>query len=300
LKYQYSQNDSVEIFPFESLRSDWYASNSALPKAFLRFISGKRNYIFTGFPRQWIPIFEWFQIPWQKSIDPSFYIPIFSDFSEKKILDLIRRIENNKSMRIFVESVSMYDPIVSDFLYILDNSISITEEKYLVKDLNEFNNHKTKNLYLNGWQSYGRLSIRKFTSDILKITPQKANALILPCSLKRPYNASKTHKNIYKILSDNGFCVDTFHKIVITSLGIIPEEFWGNEIVISYNSGVPDIYRLLTLSRRYFKNFSYDLVIDCLQFRPYTDILQIIHLEGLIKNLERINVPHTEHFSIRP
>ena len=74
---------------------------------------------------------------------------------------------------------------------------------------------------------------------------------------------------------------------MITSIGIVPEELWENPVVGSYDAGVPDIYRLLRLARTFFSSHSYDKVIDCLSFEPYSDILRILRAEGHFQELIR-------------
>jgi hypothetical protein len=76
------------------------------------------------------------------------------------------------------------------------------------------------------------------------------------------------------------------HRVVLTGLGVLPEELWSAPEVLTYDTGVPDIYRLLRLSRGYFRQAQYAMVIDCLQFKPYSEILAILHREGVIQQLQ--------------
>jgi hypothetical protein len=292
---QKMNNESTE-FQFSSLRYDWYVANQALPRAILRHCFGKNNYIFVGFPRQWIPIFEWYKIPWKNSISPQKYIPIFSDYCENEIVKITEGAKVNNTLRNFVEATSMFDPITSDFLYIVDHKLSLSKQ-LLDLDSQEFRNDtKSKKLLLNGWQSYGRPSILSLENKILTLKTDKKVALILPCSMTRPYSNSKTHKKAYSIIEGMNFGLEDMHKIVISSIGIIPEELWEIPQVMSYDSGVPDIYRLLRLGRKYFFQNSYQLVVDCLQFEPYSDILRILKLEGAIANIQKVNLSKNKKF----
>src|SRR5205085_11250271 len=96
-------------FDFSSLRKDWYTSNSAMTKAVRSCITGRRVLVFRGFPRQWIPVFEWFGVPWESSIQPPEYIPFFSDLTEKQVIEIICRARRENSLRVLVESATMYD-----------------------------------------------------------------------------------------------------------------------------------------------------------------------------------------------
>jgi hypothetical protein len=58
--------------------------------------------------------------------------------------------------------------------------------------------------------------------------------------------------------------------------------FWEDPIVAAYDSGVPDVYRVLRLMRAFFSRARYQQVIDCLEFEPYRDCLRIIERERLV------------------
>jgi hypothetical protein len=301
---QRDPSEGNEVFEFSSLRRDWYASNSALPRAFRRHLRGAKNLVFKGFPRHWIPIFEWFGVPWADTVPPIEYVPFFSDLSEDELVSIVERARQERSLRILVESSSMYDSTISDFLYILDNTCP-TASVAMQRDLDEISLETTrrgkhKTLKLNGWQAYGRPSVRAVEASVMQVEPRHDKAAILPCALTRPYHKSRTHKKIYRTLGENGFALAELHRIVITSLGVLPEEVWTMPQVLAYDAGVPDIYRILRLSRSYFAKNRYEVVVDCLQFEPYSDILRIIQREGLIERLTKIRIPAQKPFHLRP
>ena len=196
----------------------------------------------------------------------------------------------------------MYDPILSDLLYIIDNTISLTSS-VIEHDCQEIvgkTQKRTQRLILNGWQAYGRPSVRAIEDAVLEVQPKANIAVALPCSRTRPYNKSSTHRKIYQILEKHGYKIDELHRIVITSLGVLPEETWELPQVMTYDAGVPDIYRTLRLIRTYFGKMRYECVLDCLQFEPYSDVLRIAEGEGIIKKIQKIRVPSQKHFYIRP
>lgn len=292
----------LERFQFSSIRRDWYIANAFLPRVVRGCLEGRRTREFHGFPRQWIPIFEWFGIPWANSIEPPEYIPFFSDLSEEAIVEIVNRAKSEKSLRILVESATMYDPILSDFLYIVDNTISTASPAMLneMKEITEQPEKKKRRLILNGWQAYGRPSVRTLEAVVMKVKPKARIAVVLPCSFHRPYWKSKTHKKIYRILKEHKYRLEKLHRIVITSLGVLPEEVWDMPQVLTYDAGVPDIYRILRLVRSYFSEAGYQCVIDCLQFEPYSDVLKIVQREGIIKEIRKIKIPGQKHFYIHP
>jgi hypothetical protein len=159
---------------------------------------------------------------------------------------------------------------------------------------------KKRPLILNGWQSYGRPSLRLLEKEVSKVMPKSKIAATLPCSLARPYDRSRTHRKIYSMLKEHGYSIDGLHRIVITSLGVLPEEVWSMPQVLAYNAGVPDIYRVLRLVRKFFGRADYGLVIDCLQFEPYSDVLRIAKREGIIREILKLKIPGRKQFYIRP
>jgi hypothetical protein len=288
----------MEILPLKAIRNDWYTGNSTLPRAILKCIAGEREILFVDFYRQWIPVFEWYGLKWKGSVAPKHYLPIFSEMKEAEVCVLTERARQHNTLRALVEAASMLDPIVSDLLYIVDNSIPLNNQ-YVAIDTDFVVTGKSKKLLLNGWQSYGRPSVRAVEEEVMSVNPPHRIAAVLPCSLRRPYGESRTHQRIYQQLCDKGHDLNKIHKVVITSLGVLPEEVWNLPQVLAYDAGVPDIYRLLRLARAWFGKARYGLVIDCLQFQPYRDILQILQRENLIEELHRIAIAGQRHFFIK-
>jgi hypothetical protein len=280
-----------DLLRFDSLRRDWYTSNQTLSRAVLQTILGRKRLHFVGFPRQWIPVFEWYDLPWSDAIPPLDYVPLFSDGSEEEVCQLVAAARANRSLRLLVEATSALDPIVSDLLYIVDNSVA--GSGLAAKEAGEIEHSitiKKRRLYLTSWQSYGRPSVRALERAAARIRPRFPVAVVLPCSLARPYDRSQTHKRLYRYLASCGLDLAKTHRIVMTALGIIPEELWSAPQVLAYDTGVPDIYRLLRLGREYFAAVGYSKVLDCVQFKPYADILGILHREGIIANLQRVTL----------
>ncbi len=274
-------------FRFTSLRRDWYVSNEALSRAVRQTVQGQKRYRFEGFPRQWIPVFEWFGVEWSQSIPPLDYIPLFSESSEEDVVRLTASARANHSLRLLAESTSALDPIVSDLLYIVDHSApSAVLAAREATEIAEAVHRRKRRLYLTSWQSYGRPSVLALERKVMCIRPTAHVAVVLPCSLGRPYDRSKTHKRLYDALKAQGHDISEMHRVVLTGLGLLPEELWSAPEVLSYDTGVPDIYRLFRLSRDYFRRAPYAMVLDCLQFRPYNELLAILHREGVIRQLQ--------------
>src|SRR5207245_1287026 len=189
----------------------------------------------------------------------------------------------NGTLRTMVESIAVLDPVLADFLYILDHTSDYRPTPRLRRP-GPASNHPIR---LTNWQSYGRPEIRDLEREIDRIRARMPVAVVLPCSRRRPYDASRTHKRIWIELDKQGINHNKVHQVVVTSLGILPEELWNHPVVLMYDAGVPDIYRILRLCRRFFSQRCYRKVVNCLQFEPYSDVLAILRREGIIRNLAR-------------
>ena len=222
-----------------------------------------------NFPAQWIPMFVHFGAEWAEPSPAAMYIPILSEVSIETLLTMISAAQAGGRLRVMVEGIAALDPLVADVLHRLDRKL-VGKLELIERDIP-----------FTGWQSYGRREILDFSRRVARVASAIAPvAVLLPCARKRPYGLSKTYKRLASGLSD--LVKQPFDKIVISSLGVVPLEFWNDPVVLAYNSGVPDIYRVLRLMREFFGVVRYECVVDCLEFEPYRDCLRIIKCEGLI------------------
>jgi hypothetical protein len=285
-------------FRFSSLRADWYRANQALPRAIRQTVDGVRHFSFEGFPRQWLPLLAWFDVPAQEMIAPKDYLPFFSDLDEKQLRRIIARAREEGMLRPMLEAASTLDPVISDCMYILDHTVKRTSQPMRDELLIE-PSRKRKTLLLTSWQAYSRPSVLNLENEIAQVPARSEAAVMLPCSFRRPYGKSPTHRRIYSRLRKAGYALEKLHKIVVTSLGVIPEERWDSPPVLQYDAGVPDIYRVLRLLRAFLARRPYRYVVDCLEFAPYSDLLRIVQREGLINDLRRLDLPGRRTFYVR-
>jgi len=278
---------------FNVIRGDWYRANQLLPRIVRKALSTSDSSVFKGFPRQWIPLFEYYGLAWVDCRQPQDYIPLVSEMSDRQLAIYCNKARDHGTLRTLVESIVVLDPVMADFLYILDHTTAF------IPSSQETENVSPRTIRLTNWQSYGRPEVRALDKEIDKIETKKSVAIVLPCSLRRPYNASRTHKRIWGALSRKGFKPENVHQIVMTSLGVLPEELWTHPTVLRYDAGVPDIYRNLRLARRFFQRNRYQHVLDCLGFAPYSDVLTLLRLEGTIKDLTKGPVKHSRQFHLR-
>lgn len=256
---------------FSELRDDWYRGADLMARLIHQSSQGATSLV--GFPAQWAPMFEHFGAAWSDPIAPPTYVPIISEISPEALLAVIDGAQRQGRLRQLVEGLAAFDPLVADVLHKLDRRPGITAP------------HVVGTIPLTGWQSYGRSEVLAFGEKVAATATQTALiAILLPCARRRPYRLSKTHKRLGDGLA--GTLAGPADEIVISSLGVIPSAHWEDPVVLAYDSGVPDVYRVLRLMRRYFGQLRYEQVIDCLEFEPYRDCLRIIQAEGLVGTIQ--------------
>jgi hypothetical protein len=174
-------------------------------------------------------------------------------------------------LRQLAEIFTATDPVLADVMHKLD------------RRLGAHGPDAGGPLPLTGWQSYGRAEVQQLTADISKLPfSGRRRAVAMPCSRARPYGRSKTHRRLWRELACIPIERDSVDVLVISSIGVVPFPFWDHPVVLRYDSGVPDIYRVLRLMRSFFSTHQYDVVVDCLEFQPYSDCLGVVAREGII------------------
>jgi predicted RNA-binding protein len=253
---------------YSDLRGDWYRGADLMARLIDR--SAREGICLLGFPAIWIPIFLHFGAAWRDAIAPPEPQPLFSDLSPGEIERLARAAFARGQLRTLVESSAALDPLLADVLHRLDRRRDVAHPA-------------TGKIAFTGWQSYGRPELLDLEDRILAFQSRpRGVAVLLPCARKRPYRTSRAHKRLWRGLEPIGLEKAEVDEIVVSSLGVIPEAFWSDPVVLAYDSGVPDIYRVLRLMRSYFAPRRYQRVVDCLEFEPYRDCLRIIAREGLV------------------
>jgi predicted RNA-binding protein len=265
--------NQLALVHYESLRDDWIKGADLIARLVSRSAEG--GPVLVGFPRQWIPLFMHFDAKWQLAVEPASFISIASDLTERQLVNICSAADKQGMLRTLVETFACLDPLVADVLYKIDRRARSSDGREL------------RILPLTGWQSYGRPEVLALNKLALAAAVQRSDtAVLLPCARTRPYSVSKTHRRIWRELEANGVTKANVDKVVVSSIGVIPEPLWTHPVVAAYDSGVPDIYRILRLMRVFFRKSHYERVIDCLQFGPYSDCLAIVAREGLIGTIQ--------------
>jgi len=130
---------------------------------------------------------------------------------------------------------------------------------------------------------------------------EKNIALFLPCSAKKPYSISETHKNITKVLYRSGKHAK-IHQIVASNPGVIPKEFDNFYPFNAYDweekNETPEIKkRYIEITKQRIKNYlkaqKYEKII-C--FLKYTETYEALKQACAEENIELKNLLKKETY----
>jgi hypothetical protein len=271
----------TRIIDFYELRTDWYSGGDYMARSLQRQLRSRGKLAtFVNFPRHWIPMFEWAGVPWRSSRAPIHYVPLFSSLNEKAVLREVDRARQIGQLRSLVEIAASCDIVLCETMQRIDAIQSILEPT--LPDIDESNP-----IVLSNWLSYTRAEFRDYEEALKRFRQRSRSAIFLSCGRARPYQSSRTHYRLRKRLEAEGIDIKGHDMIVMTSIGPVPESLWTHPVVMRYDTGIRDVYRVLTLLRRLLHGIRYDVAWDCLSYRPYRDVLEIVAREGHIAQLLR-------------
>jgi hypothetical protein len=263
---------------FASIRSDWYAANTLLPRHIVRAVHEGIQLRLVGFPTQWIPVCVHYGLAYGEPRAPLTYLPIFSDLPMSEIARLAEAARTHKADRSLLEAAAALDAVIADLVYIVDHKLAA---------LGRHDPGSGGSNLLNTWHSFCRPEVRGLQERMCRHETENHAALLLPCSRQRPYDESRTHARLQRDLREVGHNPDAYAQIVVTALGVVPREYWNHPMVMSYDAGAVDLWRVFQLLRVFFATNRFQTVIDCLSFKPYSDMLQTLHLLDLIAHPRR-------------
>lgn len=261
------------------MRADWYANGNLIARTIQRQLLVDRPIVeFRGFPRHWIPLFEWAGASWRHTTEPECYVPLFSGRSERDVIRDIVRARSAHQLRHLVEVAASAEIVLCETLQRIDEkqlrAAPVAGERTQIR--------------LTTWHSYGRSECRAYDALLTAFRPKFPDAVFLPCAKSRPYQRARSHQKLIGQLRAHGIDPDRCDKIVITSMGPVPEEWWDHELVRRYDTGVRDIYRMLIQCRILLRHTHYAHAWDLLSFAPYCDLLGLLHLERIIPMPQRL------------
>ncbi|MEM2935442.1 MAG: DUF5591 domain-containing protein, partial [Candidatus Thermoplasmatota archaeon] len=192
----------------------------------------------------------------------------------KNELVKVRECIKNGNLREYVEAKIHFSTNLASIIRIMDiEKYSYQEKRYPVNG---------KKIIASPYSFY-RPDILRFRERICNIyrKPQSAKILLLlPCSSKKPYSASKSHKKFIEIISSLKNR-NVIHEVIITSpLAVVPRE-----LEYTYPSAHYDISAIgywdkeeIDIIKKCFEKFihnnNYDVVINHLSY-PISSIIEI-------------------------
>jgi hypothetical protein len=258
---------------FDSIRSDWYAANTLLPRLLVKAVRGIAPLRLVGFPAQWIPVCVHYGISFSDPQPPNDYVTLFSDLPAQEIARLAASAKARNASRPLLEATAAVDPVIADLVYIIDHKLAAAG--YVDPGGDEVN-------LLNTWHSFGQPQVIDLQERMCRHAIDADAVLLMPCSIRRPYIASRTHQRLLKQLAQAGYRPGDLAHVVVTALGVVPKDYWQHSLVMTYDAGAVDLWRVFSLLRAFFAVNPCRTVVDCLSFKPYSDMLQILHQLELI------------------
>lgn len=203
----------------------------------------------------------------------------------KNYMNKITQYLKTEDYRAFVEKSSLDDMNIISLLKILDRQYS-----ELLKNGTPIIQEK-KTINCLGASSYFRpdfIEFRERTIRNFEPEPWTKLILLLPCSAKKPYSQSKSHKRFYDVIrkfSD----FPTFQEIILTSpLGAIPRQLEDIYPVNSYDISVTGTWDAEE------KTITENMLTSLLQ-KYDKEIVVIGHLEGEYRDIVKRAMQSTQH-----
>ena len=202
----------------------------------------------------------------------------------------IKQYLNYEDFRAFLEKTSLDDTTIISILKILDR------EYFKLIRYETPITQKNKKINCLGPSSYNRPDFREFRErTIINFEPESWTTIIilLPCSAKKPYSLSKSHRLFYNVIRKFPEFPD-FQEIILTSpLGAIPRQLENIYPVNSYDISVTGEWDKAEIK------ITSEMLINILE--KYNEKIPIIcHLEGdylKIAEKAKSQLPHKFFFS---
>jgi archaeosine synthase len=202
----------------------------------------------------------------------------------------IKQYLNYEDFRAFLEKTSLDDTTLISMLKILD------KDYFKLIRFETPITQKNKKINCLGPSSYNRPDFKEFRERTIKsFEPESWTRLIilLPCSAKKPYSLSKSHRLFYNVIRKFSEFPD-FQEIILTSpLGAIPRQLENIYPVNSYEISVTGDWDKAE------RKITSEMLVNILE--KYNEEIPIIcHLEGdylKIAEKAKSQLPHKFYFS---
>ena len=248
------------------------------------------------------------------------FLPCLCKFCESTSLELLHQKRNEKNLeflyrhnllsalaymkkikqylatedfREFVEISSLKDSYLTSMLKILDREYFETIKQYtpLFQNLNKINCSSELSFYRPDFNEFRRRVVNNFS-------PEEFTKLIVlfPCSAKKPYSSSKSHKKLLKVLRDTAKAkFPNIQEFILTSpLGVIPRQLESIYPANLYDISVTGLWNQEEIQ------ITSDMLIDLLSQYPKSTPI-IAHVEEnyypIVKRVQehlKLNIYYTD------
>ena len=202
----------------------------------------------------------------------------------------IKQYLRYEDYRGFVEKSSLDDTVLISMLKILD------KEYFTVIRFETPITQKIRKIKCLGPSSYNRPDFKEFRQRTIRSfepEPWTTMIVLLPCSAKKPYSVSKSHRLFHRVISRFGEFAN-FQEIILTSpLGAIPRQLENIYPVNSYDISVTgdwdDSEKKITseMLQQIITKYNENIPIVCHLDSDYLDIAETVNS----------NLPHNFYFT---
>jgi len=221
------------------------------------------------------------ELTFEDILDHNYYT-LFNELKQ------VRNMINAGNLRNYVEKRVQTNPLYATILRLLD----IQHYDYLEENTPVTSN---KTIYATCKESFNRPEIKRFQKRVINRYKKPNSAkilLLLPCSAKKPYSFSKTHKFFRKKIFETSN-PDAIHELIITSpLGLVPRELELVYPASNYDIPVTGIWdedekkMIKTMLSKYLSKNKYEKIIIHLP-TELTDFIKEVIKKPVISCVDR-------------
>jgi hypothetical protein len=231
----------------------------------------EERYEIINAPLSQVPILVYFghNIDWD-TVRKDVNYWLWNIYTKDDVKNWILRAQDNACLRDLVEMFASFCPVGADILMQCDYEGTTHDELPKVTEMASFH-------------SYNRSYVRELLDEMShSIAPRHDKCMLLPCAATRPYNTSKKHQHIYELYPNH----EEYYKVVITTIGVVPQEYWNHPLILSYNNSYPDLWQVYLRCKQYFQLNKFEEYVNCHRYEPFVEIIKLCGIEEATK--ERI------------
>jgi predicted RNA-binding protein len=265
----YINENGKEVLDFHSHPTDKGKTSNLMTKGAGYFLSVIAGYLNKNKHR--IDEFEFHNTTYEEDL-LLMYLGFLND-SKYPILEDI--LKSGLELRTFVEQRISHVSALVNTLWMLDYKRLTPKLEY-------------ETINFGSILTYSRPEVLDINEKIYdEFVPKTKECVIIPCTSSRPYHKKKFKPTTAKLYKNKLILQEVIEdpssdNIVITSIGLIPEDFWSEEAILKYDTGTRDLWQLLCNVKKFFTKYKFDKYYVYVGFKPYRDIMRVMCDMGVI------------------